>query len=94
MMLFFYFLVISLLAFLAMALDKFKAKRNKYRIPEAVLLGLALLGGTAGAILGMFIFKHKTRKKSFLMKFGIIILFQIITGSVLITKFPEILDLA
>ena len=93
-MLFFYFLVISLLAFLAMALDKFKAKRNKYRIPEAVLLGLALLGGTAGAILGMFIFKHKTRKKSFLMKFGIIILFQIITGSVLITKFPEILDLA
>ena len=55
----------DLAALAAFGIDKRKAVRHKYRIPEATLLGLALIGGAAGALAGMHLFHHKTRKPLF-----------------------------
>lgn len=60
-----YLAVINLIAFLAMGTDKFKARNAMWRIPEKTLFLLALAGGSAGAILGMFAFRHKTKHLSF-----------------------------
>ena len=51
----------SALAFLLVGLDKLRAKRRAWRIRESVLLGITMLGGSAGALLGMSLFRHKTR---------------------------------
>ena len=64
-----YLLAINLLAFLIYGLDKWKAKREKWRVPEKTLFLLALLGGSVGALAGMRAFHHKTRKWYF--RFGI-----------------------
>ena len=60
-----YLLIINAAAFLLMLIDKQKARKRKYRIPEAVLIGTAVFGGSIGAWLGMQIFRHKTRHKKF-----------------------------
>jgi uncharacterized membrane protein YsdA (DUF1294 family) len=57
--------VASTLAFAATAFDKHRARKRGWRIPEARLLGLALLGGSPGLIAGMLVFRHKTAKASF-----------------------------
>jgi uncharacterized membrane protein YsdA (DUF1294 family) len=51
--------------FLLFGYDKFQAKRNGWRIPERVLLGLTLFGGGIGGLAGMLVFRHKTRKNVF-----------------------------
>ena len=52
---------LSVVAFLLYATDKRKAKKKRWRIPEKTLLGIGFLGGAAGAILGMNLFRHKTK---------------------------------
>ncbi|MBQ8310909.1 MAG: DUF1294 domain-containing protein [Clostridia bacterium] len=52
---------ISLIALVAYGADKWRAKRNRRRTPESVLLGLGFFGGSVGALLGMSLFRHKTR---------------------------------
>jgi len=70
----YYFIVLNLLGFLSMYIDKEKSKANKWRIRESTLLLIALLGGSIGSYFGMKIFRHKT--KHFKFKYGIpIILF-------------------
>ena len=59
------FIALNLLAFAAFGLDKAKARRGDWRIAEATLLTLALLGGTPGAYAGRKAFRHKTRKQPF-----------------------------
>ncbi|MBQ1316153.1 MAG: DUF1294 domain-containing protein [Lachnospiraceae bacterium] len=56
-----YLALINLTAFILYGADKKKAKRGQWRIPEKTLLGIAVIGGSAGAILGMFLFRHKTK---------------------------------
>ena len=56
-----YYILISLVAFFLYAHDKKKAKRKKWRTPEKVLLGVGLLGGAVGALVGMNLFRHKTK---------------------------------
>jgi uncharacterized membrane protein YsdA (DUF1294 family) len=56
--------------------DKGIAGSNRTRIPEAVLLGLALIGGTLGAFASMVLFRHKTRKPAFLIPFALIVVLQ------------------
>lgn len=53
--------VVSLVAFVAYGLDKRKAKKNAWRTPESVLLGLGFFGGAVGALIGMNLFRHKTK---------------------------------
>ncbi len=60
-----YFWAINALTLLAFGWDKLRARRRKRRIPERRLLWLAALGGSPGAVLGRWIFKHKTRKRRF-----------------------------
>ena len=57
--------VTSALAFVLFGWDKLLAKTHRRRVPESALLGCALLGGSAGAVLGMAAFHHKTRKPPF-----------------------------
>ena len=58
-------LIINILSFFLMGLDKFYAKKNYWRIAENVLIGIAILGGASGSLLGMLLFHHKTKKKKF-----------------------------
>lgn len=60
-----YLMVVNTLAYGAFALDKWKAKKHKWRIPENTLLGLSLAGGFLGAGLAMLTWHHKTRKRKF-----------------------------
>ncbi len=73
-----YLAVINLAGFLSMALDKQKARRNKWRIPEATLFLFAIFGGSAGCLLGMRIFHHKTQKPKFYIGIPIILGVQIV----------------
>ena len=61
--------VMSLIGFVAMGVDKAKAKRNAWRIPEKTLFFIAFLGGGAGVWIGMEVFRHKTKHLQF--KFGV-----------------------
>lgn len=61
----FYLILVNIIAFAAFGIDKRKAVKHKYRISEATLLGLALIGGSAGALAGMHLFHHKTKKLLF-----------------------------
>lgn len=54
-------LVMSVIAFALYGADKYKAIKGKWRIPEAVLLSFGFLGGSIGALLGMYLFRHKTK---------------------------------
>ena len=73
-----YLIVINLIAFLAMYIDKRKARYGKWRIPEQTLFILALIGGSIGAIAGMYAFRHKTKKLRFTVGFPVILVLQII----------------
>lgn len=68
--------VMSLAAFAAFGLDKYKAKAGKWRIPERTLFLLALLGGGIGAFLGMKVFHHKTMHKQFVIGIPMIMVIQ------------------
>lgn len=74
-----YFIVINLIGFLAMYIDKRKAKKGKWRIPEKTLFIITALGGGIGTIVGMYTFKHKTQKIAFVIGFPAITILEIIT---------------
>ncbi len=64
-----YLIIINVVTFFTYGIDKIKAKKSKWRIRETALLGLAVLGGSIGAWLGMKIWHHKTLHKKF--KYGV-----------------------
>ena len=68
---------INLLGFLVMGIDKYKAKKKTFRIPEAILFTVALFGGSIGTTLGMFLFRHKTRHWYFLYGMPLILAVQL-----------------
>lgn len=72
-----YLILINATAWLLMLIDKRKAQRHRFRIPEAILLGLGLLGGSFGAITAMVMFHHKTRKPRFSIGLPLMLFFQI-----------------
>lgn len=72
-----YLVTINAVTFLAYGLDKQKAKQNRWRIPEKVLLGLAALGGSVGAFVGMHAFHHKTKKLKFSVGVPVIFVLQL-----------------
>ena len=72
-----YLIIINAAAFLLMLADKLKAKRGAWRIPEATLLGVAAIGGSIGALAGMYTFRHKTRHMKFTLGIPLILIAQI-----------------
>lgn len=81
-----YLIIINIIAFLAMLIDKKKAERGSWRIKESTLLTLALIGGSIGAIAGMYKFRHKTQKARFFIGLPIIIVLQILLVIAVITN--------
>lgn len=75
-----YLLLVNAAAFVLMLVDKYKAKRNLWRIPEATLMMSAAIGGSAGALLGMYTFRHKTRHPKFTIGIPVILTVQILAG--------------
>ncbi len=70
-------IAINLLSFIIFGLDKRKAIKHQRRISESSLLTVTFFGGTIGAIIAMMIFRHKVSKKSFLWKFGLLLILQL-----------------
>lgn len=64
-----YLCIINALSFLLMLIDKQKARKNRWRIPERTLLGVCAIGGSLGGLVGMYLLRHKTLHKRF--SFGI-----------------------
>lgn len=73
-----YLLTINIIGFLAMYIDKEKAKKGKWRIKENTLLVITLLGGGIGTIAGMYSFRHKTKKMKFVIGFPVIVIAEVI----------------
>ncbi len=72
-----YLEAVNLLALVMFGLDKHRARVHRERIPEAVLMGLAAVGGSVGALAGMYLFRHKTRKRSFTIGIPVILVLEI-----------------
>ena len=75
-LLFLYLLIINAIGFLLMLVDKFKARKNLWRIPEATLMGTAALGGSVGVLAGMYTVRHKTKHLKFTLGVPLIIAAQ------------------
>ena len=72
-----YLIIVNAAAFLLMLADKLKAKRGAWRIPEATLMGMAAIGGSVGALAGMYLFRHKTKHIKFTLGIPVILIGQI-----------------
>ena len=72
-----YLAVINVVTFFLYGIDKFKAQHARWRIPESVLIGLAVIGGSIGAWLGMMVWRHKTQHKKFKYGIPLILIIQI-----------------
>lgn len=78
-----YLVIINLIDFVMFGIDKAKAKRRERRIPEAVLIWTAIIGGTLGALIGMNFFRHKTKHIKFWIGLPSILAMQILIFIVL-----------
>ena len=79
-----YIIVINIIGFLIMFIDKQKAKRGAWRIPEKTLFIITALGGGIGTIAGMYTFRHKTQKLQFIIGLPFITILEIILAIYLI----------
>ena len=82
-----YFAIINLVMFFLFGIDKWKAKRTKWRISESTLIWLAIFGGSIGGWLGMKVWHHKTQHSKFKIGIPAIIIIQLaLIGYLLVTK--------
>ena len=79
-----YLITINALGFLLMLIDKQKAKKNAWRIPERVLMAVAAVGGSLGCLCGMYLFRHKTRRIKFSLGLPLILAAQLILALLII----------
>ena len=82
----YYLLAINAVAFFAYGIDKLKARKGWWRIPEATLLLLAIIGGSIGAWLGMKVWHHKTMHRKFQYGLPVILLLQLALAVYLCTR--------
>ena len=73
-----YLVIINIIGFLIMFIDKQKAKKGKWRIPEKTLFIITAIGGGIGTIAGMYVFRHKTQKIAFVIGLPMITILEII----------------
>lgn len=79
-----YLLIINALGCLLMLIDKIKARRGLWRIPEATLFLVAAIGGSVGSLAGMYLFRHKTRHLSFTVGMPLILAVQVVAAVLII----------
>ena len=72
-----YLLIVNAAGFLLMLVDKYKARKKLWRIPEATLMGVAAIGGSIGSLAGMYTFRHKTKHPKFTIGIPVILVLQI-----------------
>ena len=82
-----YLLAVNIVTFLLYGIDKYKAKKGKWRISEATLLTMADIGGSIGAWAGMRLWHHKTMHKKFKYGIPVIIILQVALAVYLLTNF-------
>ena len=82
-LLLYYLLIINALSFLLMLVDKWKAKKNRWRVRESTLLIVAALGGSIGSLAGMYLFRHKTQHLKFTLGIPLILAAQCLIAVVL-----------
>ena len=75
-----YLLTINAAGFALMLIDKWKAKKNRWRIPEATLMTVAALGGSIGSLLGMYTIRHKIQHLKFTLGIPLILAVQIVAA--------------
>lgn len=75
-----YLLIINAAGFVLMLVDKIKAKKNLWRIPEATLMGVAAAGGSVGSLVGMYTFRHKTKHLKFTIGIPLILALQVVAS--------------
>ena len=85
--LFIYIGVMSVIAFIVYGIDKLKAKKNLWRVPEKVLILLAFIGGALGALIGMYTFHHKTKKLKFTVLVPLALIIHIALLILIATQF-------
>lgn len=73
-----YLTIINLIGFFSMGIDKYKAIHHKWRIPENTLFIIAIIGGSIGSILGMQLFRHKTKHPRFVIGMPVILILQVL----------------
>ena len=78
-----YLFLINAAGFILMLVDKWKAKKNKWRISEKTLITVAVIGGSFGSLLGMYTFRHKTQHSKFTIGIPVILTLQIVCAVVL-----------
>ncbi len=78
-----YLVSITVLAGLVAVYDKFTAGHRRFRVPEAVLFGLAMIGGSAGMYVTMLLIRHKTKHKRFMLGLPAILILQLVVYNVL-----------
>lgn len=77
-------IIANILSFVTFGVDKLLAKLGRWRVPESVLLWTALLFGSAGALAGMVVFRHKTKKSKFTISVPMLLLFHLaVLGAVM-----------
>ena len=81
-----YLLLVNAAGFILMLADKAKAKKNKWRIPEATLLAVALVGGSIGSLIGMKTVRHKTKKPVFYIGVPFIIALQVLLAVIILIQ--------
>ena len=79
-----YFVIVNIIGFALMGIDKRRARTSAFRIPEATLFAIAILGGSIGSTAGMHVFRHKTKHWYFKFGMPIIILLQAVLVGLLI----------
>lgn len=84
-----YLAVVNLVTFFLYGIDKWKAKRSKWRIEESTLLWWAAFGGSIGALLGMKTWHHKSRHKKFTIGVPAILIAQLIVAGILLYYYAE-----
>ena len=75
---FLYVIIMNIIGVMMMGIDKSRAKRHAWRIPERTLFLISLLGGSVGSLAGMYLFRHKTKHMKFVIGMPLILLIQIV----------------
>ncbi len=81
---YFYTIIINLIGFILMGIDKYKARKEIWRIKEFTLIFISFVGGSIGSLIGMVIFKHKIHKKKFYIGIPLIYILNLIVKHIII----------